>query len=964
MKLNFRIDWGYQNLYSRRLYHPVFIWDGKLTLDKGEITESYQLEYPYSYYGIGHCAKETRLDKPEWKSMTKRKLSGVRFVCDCCDDAVFTLETAMGTFSFSAADAANKKRIEFPVGPKYLGCFVTVTLTGYMWFLAGAKPGETVFASNELGLPVHDHARMSLAWLDSGKSVKFKFTVPETDADVCETAIHLVAMAVPEYNPEKEEQICAMIPYEVYCDGKLMCNFKRYYRHHDFTMQILEDSWVCVSAAPGEHTFELKNAHPDTAVGISQIKVSESEFYHGQLRVPDWALAGETLIGKVFAAKEDKITVKGGSSEYAVDCKKGWNEFAFSVNEPGIAKFTAGANTAEVEIFDVEEEADPIKVGYDMTTVPHDDTGFMDGILEYTADTRLANYVVFRSFNGEVPDELLEKWGQYCRTHGIYVSACTDYLSGALARGAGDMFHDCGRHEYPGWVYALDPTEPHASEDMKTASERFMDFLKIEIDKAHTVSDCAAFGDASGGIRYSFLAGADFVRAETMVGPTMPLLSQARPAAEALGRGKWGVHIAIQHNYFPYREFHLNQYFLCMMQPWAMGADTIYEEDCLFTQFKEERQAWDDRLTKGKRDMTRKFFKFAKTHPRHGKCVRSIGFIDGRYAAPFNGFICDTEQDPHYSVWGAFGNKASEWGHSQPEKCHQVLDVLMPGASTLPLIQKHDKRRFFFSGTPYGDFDCIPVEASADYYDNYKLLLNLGWNTMIPEDYDKLKSYVAKGGVLLTGLPQFSTHVKRDFLRDMKDLSLINGGDLTELCGIKASRSETLYCGQWNCAGRCDIRIPELSAMPSDCPCEDGAPCLSDVELCGAEIVAWDSFTGKPLLVKHKYGDGEVYTFTFWAYPGHEQFMSFAATWVARLAEMTLPEIHIKDETGEVFWTRWVDKDKTQIMLLNTDWTSNGNVKNVTLHVGDKIKPLAVKEGTLLTADVVNGEVTLSEYTL
>lgn len=965
MKLDFRIDFGYQNLYSRKLYHPVFVWDGSLKCDNGNITETYNLEYPYFIYGIGHSAKETPLASPEWKLKTKRNLAGMRFVAEAEDNARFTLETASGTFTFSAAELAEKKKLDFPVGPKYLACFVTVTVTGYMWFMPEAKPGQVVLNAGDLGLSTHNHARMELAWLHPEEAVSFEFDVPETGADYSETVIHLVAMGVPkEFDPVAEAQVNAMVPYEVYCDGELVCKFDRYYRFHDLSMQILEDSWICVNAAPGKHTFALKNKNHDVSVGISQIKIHEDSFDHGQLKIPEWSLKGEALVGKVFACREDKITVSAGGAEYTVDCKPGWNEFDFAVTEIGLVKFATDSSEAAIEVFDCEEEKNPVKVGYDMTTVPHDDTGFMDDLLDYTWSTRLGNYVVFRSHQGDIDDGILEKWGEYCRTHGIYVSACNNYLSGALARGAADMFSDCGRHEYPGLVYAMDPTAPYASEDMKTASEKYMDFLKVEIDKAHTVSDVAAFGDASGGIRYSFLAGADFVRAETMVGHTMGLLSQARPASEALGQGKWGVHIAIQHNYFPYRETHLNQYFLCMMQPWTMGAETIYEEDCLFNLFKEERQAWDDRLTKGKRDMTRSFFKFAKTHPRSGKCVRNIAFLEGRYAAPFNGFICDYEQDPSYSVWGAFGNKAAEWGHRQPEKCRHILDVLMPGAAAMPFLQKHDKRRFFFSGTPYGDFDCIPAEASADYYRNYKLMLNLGWNTMISEDYEKLKNYVAKGGILLTGIPQFSTHLKRDFLKDMKDLALMNDGDLSELCGIKVSRGETVYCGQWNCKDRTSYTEPELSAMPSDNPCEDGVPLLADVELCGAEVVAWDSYTGKPLLVKYKYGEGEVYTFTMWAYPGHEQFMGFSATWVRELAKRTLPDVYVEDGTGEVFWTRWEDGDESRIMMLNTDWTAPGNVKNVTLHVGDAIHTLNVKESTLLVADIKNGDVSFAEYTL
>lgn len=79
-----------------------------------------------------------------------------------------------------------------------------------------------------------------------------------------------------------------------------------------------------------------------------------------------------------------------------------------------------------------------------------------------------------------------------------------------------------------------------------------------------------------------------------MVPHTQHLCSQARPAAESLGSGEWGVHIAIQHAVQPYFETHLGMYFLSLFQPWMMGASMIYEEDCLFQLFKEERQSWDD----------------------------------------------------------------------------------------------------------------------------------------------------------------------------------------------------------------------------------------------------------------------------------------------------------------------------------------------------------------------------------
>lgn len=958
MRLDFRIDWGYQYLYSRRHYHPRYVWDGCLACEGGEILETRQLDYPVIWFGPGHCAKETVLPSPEWKSVTRRGVAGVRLIAEADGNAVFRLHTASFDGTFTAAEILEKGRIEFPVGPKYLGCSVIVTRTGYFWFRPDAQPGEKVLEADVLDLPVHDWARMRLAWLEPGKSVSFTAEVPVPEKEQAETIVHLCMMAVPEYSEEKETQVAGFVPMTLMADGREILHFRRYLRHHDTFMQMLEDDWQRLPLTPGTHTVTLRNDHESICLGISKITYRQSEHAHGELSVPEWLMPGENAFAKVYAVRPDTVTVSVGGRELSVGCAAGWNEFPVRAEVPGSLKIVSPCDTKEIEIPDAHEEDPPVKVGYDMTVVPHDDTGAMDWLLDYTQRTRLGNYVVFRSFGEDFPEALQERWASFCRDHGIWVSACNTYENGAYFRGAGPMFHDCGEHEYPGCVYGRDPEAPYASEDMQEAARKYVDYLRLGVERAYRGGNCAAFGDASGGIRYSYLAGVDFVRAETMVGHTQVLLSQARPAAELLGNGNWGVHIAIQHNFQPYHENHLGQYFLSLMQPWMMGAEVIYEEDSLFELFKEERQSWDDLLTKGKRDMTRAFHKFVRTHPRAGNNVRSIAFVEGRYAAPFNGFICGSEQDPHYPVWGLFGNEAAEWGHGQPEKCRQVLDVLMPGASTHPLRQKFDKRRFFFSGTPYGDFDCIPAEASEQGMERYGLLLHLGWNTMTGEDWAKLVSYAEQGGTLLIGIPECSTHVRREFLRDMDDLALFRGGDLSGLCGIRVRGKGALYGGQWNCAGREQMPQPELSALPSDSADEDGVPFLADVELCGAETVAWDAESGMPMLVRYRLGKGSVYTFTLWAYPGHEGFRDFTASVVAKLAGENVPDVRVADESGEIFWTRWEDGDTVRLMLLNTDWTEAGNVKHADVVCGGTRYPVSVAERTALCVTVRGGDIT------
>ena len=117
MKIDFKINWGYKYLYSRRHYHPVYIWDGNISLNEGEIKAVYKLDYPYIWYGIGHSAIETKLESANWEDRTKRKYSGIRVEAEVTENTEFILTTVTGVFKFSASDIINKKYIEIPVGP-------------------------------------------------------------------------------------------------------------------------------------------------------------------------------------------------------------------------------------------------------------------------------------------------------------------------------------------------------------------------------------------------------------------------------------------------------------------------------------------------------------------------------------------------------------------------------------------------------------------------------------------------------------------------------------------------------------------------------------------------------------------------------------------------------------------------------------------------------------------------------
>ena len=996
--LDFRIDWGYAFVYSRRHYHPELNWDGGIACEGGAIDAVYQLDYPYTWWGPVHTAVETKLLDASWQSTTRRGIAGVRVVASCAGDCEFTVLTKQGEFKFTAEQLRRDGRIVFPVGWKYSHCTLIVTLSGHLWFRNPLKPDEiNVEASQLRRAEVLNFSRMEQAWIEAGKSVDFDVDLP-AQSSVGEHGwlLHMQAMTAENKN-DPFELARDYMPMEIREGERSLAKLTRLFRWHDASQQILHDVYTEIPGdqlAPGRHTLQIVNRHESLPLLVHRVSLHPIVRRHLDITAPSWALVGGEFIVTVNLLTNTTIDFSYDKEAIsAVDLgradqnfERGIHEFRFVALMPvlGTAITITGSDgvsqTASiVAIYDIAPEQPEVKVGYDMTTVPHDANEFMDWLLEYTWKTQLGNLVCFRPFpmGWGVDEKLMAEWGQYCREHHIYVEGI-NMDTGLLATTAAEYFHGIGTHELSGKLYFCDPTDKCLN--MKEAMEGYVAAVRAEVNRIRADgAPRVAFGDASGGHRYALLAGADFLRAETMVPNTQQHLSQARAAAQALGCGEWGVHIAIQHPKQPYLESHLGWYYLSLMQAWMMGASFLYEEDSLFVLFKEERQGWDDKLTKGKRDMTREFFRFASTHSRPGASLRASGsrtlseqaesarthptrenpitwgpqinmaLILGRYAAPFNGFICGTEQTPAYSVWGEFGRNEPAWGHLQPEKCQQVMDVLMPGSSTHPFRQRYDRRRFFFSGTPFGDFDQVPMEATSNFLTRYKLLFHLGWNTMIDEDYEKLKQWVTEGGTLLIGVPQFSTHVDRDFLLTMEDLALYRGGNVADLCGAKVLGKGTRYCGHWTHTGPefQGAECPRTSRVPSVSPDEDGPCHLAEVELLGARPVLIDAISGKPMLLKYELGKGAVYLITTWAYAGHEELADFSGAIVAHLADQHKPEVYVTDPSNEVFWTWWPSPDHKgcgQLMLLNTDWSEPGNVKEVIVHAGSENLVVRVRE--------------------
>lgn len=1002
----FRIEWGFRMVYARRMYHDVFDWSGELkSSDPGAEFKICSLHYPPCMWGMVY-EPDAEKEEPShcFHSVLRRDAGGIRVCGECAPDAEFFLENRYGTFRFSLPELAERGRIVFPVGPKYGFYSIIVTRKDFEYFVLPPRENEIRSDPADWKLPEKITLRRAKMYtLAPGGVLRLALDVPprrKSPESKMEILCHFTGMPLldmtseqPPPEPEKPERrmdyyhagtpgvpedVCsAVMRFELGFEGEERYEVRHYFRFHDFEIQLREDVWRRIPAEPGKKIFTLKNLDPYFPFHLSTLAWEVEERTDLELQLPRWARTGEKVFGRFFLFEDREIAVVHGpeGKTFSLAGKAGWNELAIVPYGEGIKDYPvvlsdAGGRRAAGAIsytYAVSGEAFPLMVGADLTTVPHDDSGELDHLLDHMARTRLGNTVLFRSFHPfpmsefQPPDACLERWGRFCRNHAIYVQSVNCHRSGALARGAGEYLHNSGFHEYSGLVYAVDPKPgDEGASSMDEAERRFIEFIHADAVKDPGVRGRVGYGEASGAARYMFKAGAQFLRAETMVGHTNMLCASVRGASEVFGRGDWGVHIAIQHAFQPYdTEKHLSLYFLSLALPWAMGCSDLYEEDSLFLAFKEKLQCWRDAIPKLKRDMTRDFFRFASLHPRSGRPENRIGVLEGRHQAPFNGFICGPEQTPAYSVWGGCGSEDPAWGHLQPEKGRHLLDVLAPGAAALPLMQDPSKRRFFFSGTPYGDFDFIPVEAEESYFDRVKLLFNLNWHSSNPGDLAKIKGFVRRGGTYFAGLPEYSRHKKRDFLRDMDDLDLENGGDLREFCGLRVlGRSKIAFSGRTVP----ELPTPEMSRRYSFSAGEDGECFFAELELQpDTEVVLRDAANGRVLAVRRRYGKGTVYTLCAWAYPGHEKLSRAMAGLIAALCREHCGEIRLQERDPEIFYNVRRDKFGQTVMLLNTDWTRKGNVRECTLLAGKTAVPVRVTEGKISIVKLLGDNVLLHD---
>ncbi len=257
------------------------------------------------------------------------------------------------------------------------------------------------------------------------------------------------------------------------------------------------------------------------------------------------------------------------------------------------------------------------------------------------------------------------------------------------------------------------------------------------------------------------------------------------------------------------------------------------------------------------------FYDYTKANPAPaGQPEATIGIAKGNLdlssgAPSYNGAIAAAYNIAQYNP---------NWVPGAPEAGFQILEnVIFPRPKMfLPHKNLH------FGATPYGQADIVSFvndNVTSDFLiNNYRVLIFSGWNTCSDKQYKVLTEYVKAGGKLCLAIPHLSKDkTRRHDTFTMEDL--VNGGDFSELCGLKIKGKGSRF--YWatgptrkpNDMGLVLARRLGIIAAP-----------LADLEFTNPqdcyEFMAVDDEDMRPVIIRCKSGKGEVYFINTWCYPG------------------------------------------------------------------------------------------------
>ena len=245
--------------------------------------------------------------------------------------------------------------------------------------------------------------------------------------------------------------------------------------------------------------------------------------------------------------------------------------------------------------------------------------------------------------------------------------------------------------------------------------------------------------------RYFYQAGYEWLGAEQMYGPEETILSSLRGASRAYHRPDYGTLHAMQWGSFPFTDpKHALRFYMSLAVAYMHGSSHMNTEEALWTD-----EYMNDRYSEsGKAHLfaQHQMLDFIETHTRRGELRSNIAVIQGRNDA-WKSFV-------RGNLWSQEGEK---WKFDQANESYDLLKVFYPG-NTLDACGPHG----WFTATPYGTVDLLPIEASQEVMDQYKVMIFLGWNSYDAADFERIRQFVQKGGTLILSAAHLNEELQPD----------------------------------------------------------------------------------------------------------------------------------------------------------------------------------------------------------
>ncbi len=562
-------------------------------------------------------------------------------------------------------------------------------------------------------------------------------------------------------------------------------------------------------------------------------------------------------------------------------------------------------------------------IGYD-TNLLTPQNGEMERHIQMLHEEEMGNYILFRERGGEGSVEDLKRWAAKLVEYNFRAS--TDGVPAEcrqiLSTQAGDLYLGNHAHEISNLTYGWGQADPIEDRINRTLPECQDFYLK-------RMAPCKIVGQAVPLQHLDYAAGVELVITEIPGSNASLCLAGARGASLAFEKKFWGVHAANHVSRCPIDEDTERRNFILLNQSWLYGARLIYDEEVALYYNHDTSYSFSDALPFARRRQYQALYHYGSAIELGEPLVRA-GFLHGNYDCLIGGAQALPYIEPT-KFWGMIGPETKAWEFDTPERGWELLGTFMPGVWLYPVKQDPRAIRQFFTGTPHGQVDLVPITADARKLGGYELLVLPGWNTMTEEIHRNLLTYVEEGGHLVLCAAQCTEHITRDFLIEKRDFRFFRNGDLRELAGVRLGVAEGIINS---------ICFPDerISASP-------GLPGLQ-TELYDAEALATDQ-SGHPVLIENKVGAGRVWMLTVGEYWGHPALDGFRRKLGEMLVSAHPQKLYLSGNSKDLDFHCFQTGDTQRVVLLNTDWTSAGNSKSVLLHTPAAEIPLKVREGSL-----------------